>query len=348
MTPGGGETMLERCGRFGRRAALLGLAAFFVGFAFVLVGPGKDTASAAGGGVRGVWTAERSNWRVEKGGTATLVQLSLRRVGNRHGWNSSQPVPLAELAGLTSPQLEAPSADVQFGWKRDAGAFAFEGRFEAGAGAGHFTFTPDAGYVADMRARGYSGIDDEKALMLAIHDVSRAFIAQLASLGYDRVPFEKLVALCIHGARPEYLRGLAGLGYKQLDLEQVVAFRIHGASLDFIRDVQQLGFRGLPAEQVVAFRIHGVSPEFIREFREHGYDRLTADQLVAMRIHGVTPEFVRQLKALGYSAVPVDDLVAMRIHGVTSDFIRRVQGRSGKDVTVDRLVSMRIHGQEPR
>lgn len=291
------------------------LGGLALGAALLLSGIGDAAAPA---GLRGVWTAERSTWRVEKAGTTTLVQLSLRNVGGRGNWNSSHPVPLAELAGLTTASVDAPSADVRFDWKRDAGTFGFEGRFQTGAGAGHFTFTPSAAYVADMRSRGYPDIDDEKALNLAIHDVNRAFLGELAGLGYERVPLDKLIALRIHGASAEFIGGLAGLGYQRL-----------------------------PIDQLVALRIHGVSPEFIRAFRGLGYDRLTPDQLVSMRIHGVTPEFVTQLKGLGYSGVAVDELVSLRIHGVTTDFVKRVQGRAGKGVTVDRLVSMRIHGEEP-
>src|SRR5574341_1878778 len=72
----------------------------------------KEEASVAGG-LRGVWTAERSRWRVENGATATLVELSLRRVGGRGQWNSSETLPLQELRGLTPAMLEAPSADAR-------------------------------------------------------------------------------------------------------------------------------------------------------------------------------------------------------------------------------------------
>ena len=295
--------------------------ALVVGQGFTARGAGlpsaatKEEATVAGG-LRGVWTAERSKWRVENGATVTLVELSLRRVGGRGQWSSSETLPLAELRGLTAAMLEAPSADVRFAWTRDAGSFECQGRFEIGVGAGHFSFTASAEYVADMRRRGYGDVDVEQALRLALHDVSRSFIDELGRLGYERVPMDGLISL-----------------------------RIHGASLDFVRDVQSLGFAGLPTDKLIAFRIHGVSPEFIRAFKGLGYEQLTPDQLVSMRIHGVSPEFARELASLGYKGVAVDDLVSMRIHGVTTDFVKRVQGRSGKDVTVDRLVSMRIHGQ---
>ena len=296
------------------RGLAIGLGACALGAALAALAADTTPREA----LRGVWTAERSKWRVKDAGSATLVQLSLRRTGAHGNWDSSHPVPLGELEGLAAAQIEAPSADVRFQWKRDAGSFAFDGRFEKGDGAGHFSFTPSAAYIAELRSRGYGDIDEEKALMLAIHDVSRALIAELA-----------------------------GLGYKRLSLDQLVSMRIHGASLDFVRDLQGLGYAGVPAEDLVAFRIHGVTPEFVRALRGLGYDHPDGEELVSMRIHGVTPEFVKDLKGLGYGSVPVDDLVSLRIHGVTPDFIRRVQQRAGKGVALERLVSMRIHGEDP-
>jgi hypothetical protein len=266
--------------------------------------------------LRGLWTAERTRWKVDTGGTATIVQLSMRRTGGKGHWNSSFSVPLEELEGLTDTVLDAATTEARFTWKRDPGGFAMEGRFQAGAGAGHFLFALNPEYQADMRRRGYGDIDEEKAMSLALHDVSRAFIDEMAGLGYRKLSLDELQSLRIHGATAEYVRGLASLGYRQI-----------------------------PVEQVLAFRIHGVSPDYVRTFKSQGYDRLTGEQLVSMRIHGVSPDFVKDLKSLGYSGVPVDDLVALRIHGVTTDFIKRAQGRSGKAVTVDRLVSMRIHGE---
>jgi hypothetical protein len=267
--------------------------------------------------IRGVWTADRSKWKVASGGTAVFVQLSLRRTGPHGNWDSSHPVLLSELPGLTEAQLDT-TADVRFSWKRDAGTFVLDGSFRDGDGAGHYVFAANPDYQADLKRRGYGGIDDEKSLALAVHDVSRAFIDELAKLGYDKVGIDDLVALRIHGATAEYVRGLASIGYKGLPVDKLVAFRIHGASLDWLREMQSLGYTGLPADDAVAFRIHGV-----------------------------TPDFVRSLKALGYDGLKPDQLVALRIHGVTPDYIRRVQGRAGT-VSVDHLVSMRIHGEEPQ
>ena len=330
-------------------AGLLGLALVLAqgaGAGSAEPGAGAADEASVGSGQRGVWTAQKQTWRVQNGGATTLVELSLRRVSGKGHWNSSETLPLAELRGLAAPALEAASADVRFDWTRDAGSFACTGRFEAGVGAGHFIFARNPEYAADMKRRGYGEIDDEKALRLALHDVSRSFI--------DEPRQARLRARAARRARSRSgstarawstSRGWPALGYRKLTVDQLTSLRIHGASLEFVREMQALGFTGLPTDGLVSFRIHGVSPGYVRAFKALGYDSLTADQLVSMRIHGVTPEFAKELKDLGYQQVAVDDLVSMRIHGVTTEFVKRVQARGGKPVDVDRLVSMRIHGQ---
>ncbi len=67
-------------------------------------------AAAHAEALRGLWTADRSRWKVDKGGTATIVQLSMRRSAGRHDWNSSFPVPLTELEGLSDAQLDGADA----------------------------------------------------------------------------------------------------------------------------------------------------------------------------------------------------------------------------------------------
>ena len=55
--------------------------------------------------LRGVWTAGRSKWRVEGGGQATVLELSLRYSRNGGHSNSSQTVSSGELLGLTTAAL---------------------------------------------------------------------------------------------------------------------------------------------------------------------------------------------------------------------------------------------------
>jgi hypothetical protein len=245
----------------------------------------KQEAPVAGG-LRGVWTAERSKWRVENGGTATLVELSLRRVGGRGQWNSSETLPLPELRGLTTAMLEAPSADARFAWTRDAGTFDCQGRFETGVGAGHFSFTANAEYASDMKRRGYGEIDVEKALRLALHDVSRSFIDELGRLGYERMPIDGLISLRIHGVSPEFIRAFKALGYAALTPDQLVSMRIHGVSPEFVKELAGLGYKGIEVSDLVSMRIHGVTTDFVRRVQGRSGKDVTVDRLVSMRIHG--------------------------------------------------------------
>jgi hypothetical protein len=273
---------------------------------------------AQSGPIAGMWTAERSVWKVRGGGTATIVQISMRRRGGGRGsWQSSFAVPLDELRGLSASEIETTSAEVRFELPRDAGNVRFEGRFLDGAGAGHFTFAPSEEFAAAMRAR-WGSLDAEKLFALAVHDVSRAFLRDLSALGYEGLTFDQAVSLRIHGATPE-----------------------------FVGELRALGYTSVPVDQLLSLRIHGATPQFIRDLAALGYTRPPVDQLVSMRIHGVSPEFVRELKALGYAGVPVEQLVSMRIHGVTPEFVKRVNAKASAPATVDRLVNMRIHGREP-
>jgi hypothetical protein len=270
-------------GRAGRIVVGLGV---LVVVGTVVAAASFRVGEAQGGALRGVWTAQPSRWKTTDGGTATIVQLSLRRTGSGHDWNSSFPVALADLRGLTAEQTRGAKTDVHFEVVRDAGTIACEGRFDDGSGAGHFTFVANPEYLQDMRKQGYGAMDEEKVFSLAIHDVSRGFIRDLAALGYTR-----------------------------LDLDALVNLRIHGASPDFIRELKALGYERPGVDELVNLRIHGASPAYIRELKGLGYERLAVDELVNLRIHGVTPEFIRRVNGSKSAAASVDQLVNMKIHG---------------------------------
>ena len=192
---------------------------------------------------------------------AIIVQLQLQiQRGESGHWNSSFPLPLDELKGLSAAQLEAPQAEVRFELLRDAGTLAFEGRFQQGDGAGHFRFAPSAEYVESMRRMGYQGLDEEKVFSLAVHDVSRTLIHELAGLGYERVALDDLIKMRIHGASPELIRELKTLGYEKLAVDDLVKMRIHGVTADFIRGIQQKSGRAVSADRLVEMRIHGREP----------------------------------------------------------------------------------------
>ena len=292
-----------------RHALLASIAAGAVALVSAKTAVRSAPEPAAGGAITGTWTAEPATWK-PAAGNGPFVQLSLsRRQGRGHSQHSST-VALSELKGLTAAQMNAGSSSASFTLDRDAGRVSFEGSFRGGEGAGHFTFTPSADYVAAM---GYA-LDDEKLYSMAVLDVSREFVRQLDALGYSRLDLDQLVSLRIHGADPAFIRELKALGYDHPTVDDLVSLRIHGATPEFVRDLQSLGYRRLSAQDLVSLRIHGAAPDFVRQLRELGYDRLSAEDLVSMRIHGVSPEFVRRVQA-SRGSVSIERLVSMRIHG---------------------------------
>lgn len=254
----------------------------------------------------GQWTAER----LEEG--RIQLNMTYRHPGggrSQHGNTYRE----SDFQGLGSGR------DVRFELRRDAGTFAFEGRFDGtgpgSGGAGTFTFQGSPTYVREMAALGYE-VEAGDLFSLALFDVSRQLIAELRQLGYD-----------------------------DLSLDTLVKFRIHGVSPDFIRALSEAGYANLSPDKLVSLKIHGATPEFAREMAELGYGDVPLDRLIEFRIHGVSPKFVRSLAEAGHEGIAASDLVAMRIHGVTAQFVREAEKRAGRKLSEREIISRKISGR---
>jgi hypothetical protein len=291
-------------------------------------------AAGAHADLRGSWHASlREDGR---------LQFDLMRDHSHNGHSYA----ISEFSGLTGSTVSSTSAaPAKFALLRDAGNFSLDGVFSDGEGAGHFVFTPNNNFVAQVRAMGVSVDDDkdeEQLYSLASLDVSTAFIREMQSLGL-KGSLSRYTTFRIHGVSPQFVREIRALGYDP-DGDQFTTFRIHGVSPTFIREMKNAGYSNVSADQLVTFRIHGVSPEFVRAMHDLGYRDLSADRLVTFRIHGVSPEFVRSIADLGYRDVDADQLVSMRIHGVTPEYIKSLREAGYSGIPVEKLISMRIHG----
>ena len=99
-----------------------------------------------------------------------------------------QSFPIEELAGLPANDDQFTVSSVKFELRREAGTLAFDGSFRDGRGAGLFTFTPRADYIAEMKSLGYT--DDLplwRRFQLAVHDVGPKYIRALKTEGYDKL-----------------------------------------------------------------------------------------------------------------------------------------------------------------
>jgi hypothetical protein len=311
--------------------------------------PASYTNDASTGYAAGVQTSFAGQWLIEFKTGEEKVQISLRyQRESKNGFgfsNNSFDIAPGELQGLTREQaMSSAGGRVQFQLRRDAGTFNCEGWFKDGNGSGHFVFSPNPAYSAELKKQGYGAPSAEQQFSMALHDVSLAFIEELKSQGYERPTLDQLVTMGEHGVRLEYVQGLKALGYMLRSIDSLIEMRDHGVTLNFIRELAALGYERIPADELVRTRDHGVTPEFIKWLREAGYDKLTLPRLIEMRDHGISPKFAKELEELGYARLSVDQLIEMRDHGVSANFIQELKQFGYERVPVEQLIRLRDHG----
>src|SRR5262249_32847942 len=161
-----------------------------------------------------------------------------RNNGINSNMNSSSPIQLSQLRGLTRAQLDSTGSAAAFELVRDAGTFHFQGFVQRGSGGGTLAFTPNPGFSGEMRALGYSGVTDDNIFMLAVHDVSTTYVRDLAAAGVRPDSLDQIITMRIHNVTVEYVRELQSLGYSELSPDKLVTMRIHGVSPDFARELK--------------------------------------------------------------------------------------------------------------
>jgi hypothetical protein len=280
------------------------------------------------------------DWTISKSEDAGKVEFSL--IEHHHGGTSSHESdwPSSSFQGVDFSKTGR--QDVHFTIVRDAGKIECEGFLNNGEGAGIFHFQPDANYLREMSALGFS-IDDEKQFSMAVMDVGLEFARQMKTEHLSDLDADKLIAFRIFRVDSAFIEALRAEGLKISDADKLVAFRIHGVSPEMVRSLHQAGYSP-DEDMLIAMRIHGATPEWMGELKQRGYDHVDLEKLIAFRIHGVSPEFIQKLQGLGYSHPDPDELIAMRIHNVTPEYISDIRARGIHDLSIDQLVSMRIHG----
>jgi hypothetical protein len=182
-------------------------------------------AAAALADSHGAWTANLDEKHPER------IYVSFSHGRNTHMGNTMS---LATFPALSAAQIRsATTVPVHFDLRREAGIATFDGTFRNGDGAGQYTFVPNAGYLASIRAVGvearadrHDADDDEDQLFAyALHDVSTAFIRSMIAEGY-RVSLDDYLSMRIFNVTPAYIHELRALGFKSISADDVVATRI--------------------------------------------------------------------------------------------------------------------------
>lgn len=178
-------------------------------------------------------------WRGEIGWNKMYLSLKSSLRSERGHWNLSfgEDIRLKEFKGLE--QARSNSGTIQFELPREAGTFAFSGRFDADEGHGDFKFTINPAFVSDMKALGYTKLGIDQVFTLAMHDIGISFIKEMEALGYNKLAIDKLVQMAIHGVTPLFVKEMADLGYKNLAIDQLVQLRIHGVDAEYVKEMNE-------------------------------------------------------------------------------------------------------------
>lgn len=297
--------------------------------------------------------AYSGQWLIDAKPQSEKVHLNLRyrrsekKAGSELDFNNSTSfdIPIAQLSGLTPTQImSAAGGQVKFQLVRDAGTVECEGWFKDGHGAGHFVFTPNAGFAAELTKRGYAAPTVEQQFMMAFHTVDLNLIEELRIQGFKQPTTSLLVRMGTHGVRLNYMKELHGLGYRVKSAEELIRMVDHGVSLRYIRNLAALGYERLSVEQLVRAADHGVSSEYIRNVQSAGYGRLALEEFVRMADHGVSSKYMLALSELGYKQLPVEQLIKLADHGVSSRYVRALKSLGYENVPVEQLIKLVDHG----
>jgi len=263
---------------------------------------------------------------------------------NNHGSNFS----FSELQGLTREQTQ--NGNVSFRLVREAGTVECVGTFVNGRGSGTFTFTPNAGYMAAMKSRGFDfekssfnssdGISG-KVLSAALINVTTALADDLRSVDLGPLDVEDLFKAAIFKVDSKFMAEMKATGYPGLKMEDLVKARIFKIDAEFVRKMAEMGFVEKDFEKMVKFSIFKVTPEYLNELKAAGFTSLSSEDVVKFRIFKVTPELLNMLRSEGFGSLSAEQVVKFRIFNIDQEFIRTAKA-SEPNITVDQLVEMKI------
>ena len=294
-------------------------------------------------------------WMIEPCGDKTgTLQLTLRynergELERHDGWGDwgstqSHNVGLEQLSGLTEADLKSSGTKVKFRVVHEPGSLDSEGWFATGRGSGHFDYSPNAQFPAELRKRGFEAPTDEEQFKLTMANFKLALLDELKQDGYSNFDVQTMVKMANHGVDVDYVHGMKASGYKFDNVETLIKLRDHGVTPGYISALAAEGFKDLPATDLLKARDHGVGPDFIRGWKELGYTSSDIYSLIKLRDHGVTPEYAKAMSDLGLKDLHPEELTRLRDHGVSADFVREVKAARPGDVSVSDLVRLRDHG----
>jgi hypothetical protein len=260
------------------------------------------------------------NWTAEPSDSSDKIQLSFEIKRERGRNVNSQSFSYSELNGLSSANARGGSAS--FSILRDAGNIQCSGSFKDGRGSGTFIFTPDQGYVAAMKARGFDFLkkdddDDrdrsgERLFMAAMLNVKVALADDLRSANFGDLDVGDLFKATIFKIDGAYMAEMKATGFPNLSMEDLVKARIFKIDANYVRGISNAGMPVGEFEDLVKYAIFKVTPEYLGDLRNAGLVDLSAADIVKLRIFHIDANYVRDAKAAN-PAITVKEIVKKKI-----------------------------------
>lgn len=260
-------------------------------------------------GVTAAQTVIKGDWKAEfKPEKQDKIYLSFSRQTERGSQNQhSSNYLLNDLQGLSSSQLSASDANVNFRLAREAGTIECQGKFTNGRGSGTFRFTANPQFVSAMKSRGFdfekpseNKFDREpenRLFAAATLNVTTALADDLLSANFGKLDTDDLFKAAIFKVDSKFMKEMKASGFPNLDFDDLVKARIFKIDGEYLRQLNASGFGKEPFENVVKMKIFNITPEFIAEVRSEGLNNLSIEELTKMKIFNINGAFIRQAKA---------------------------------------------------
>src|SRR5258708_16047583 len=169
--------------------------------------------------------ARNGSWTISHSDEPGKVSFALIYHSKHNNSNHESDWPTSDFKGVDFSK--SGKQDVKFVIVRDAGRFDCEGYLKDGDGAGVFHFAPDAQYVSQMSALGFTGIDDGKQFSMAILDVSIAYAKEIKSKNLHDLDTDKLIAFRIFNVSSEFIEQLRAPTFPPTHPNKPLTFPIH-------------------------------------------------------------------------------------------------------------------------
>ncbi len=284
-------------------------------------------------------------WEAEINGNQVCFFIKKGGIGKNYFWSSTECMKTSEF----SPQIK-PGTEGEFTLVREAGTMVLKGEFEGNDGNGRYSFEPDASYVRYIKDQGYD-VKEKKLIHFFLSDINKDYFQFLKNEGYTNLDDEELIAMAIHGVDKNYIKDINGefqkVNYKKPSAEELVTMKIHDVDMEYIKSFGKELYEDLTVDQIVSAAIHDVDPSYISKFKELGYTDLSFDNLIAASIHNVDIDYIKELKNAGYNDLSFDNLIAASIHDLDPKYIAKFRNAGFKDLNFDQMIAASIHNVDP-